>query len=157
MHFNAQLTKAFLFKMQKFHEHTRRLNFQYCPKVWGSIRFFLCFFFFERSLNKTAFIWSKTSVKNSNIMKYYYFFKITVFYFPEHSFSSVSHDSSEIILICWFDAQSIYYKNIFFQDYLKIRKFKGTAFIWNVLLVSLLINFMHPCLLISTNQSINQS
>ncbi len=62
--------------------------------------------------------------KNSNIKKYYFQLKITVFYFNifsnvnfsceaklkfQHHYSSpVSHDLSEIILICWFAAQDTF-------------------------------------------------
>ncbi len=52
--------------------------------------------------------------------------------------SSVSHDPSEIILICWFAAQetfliiSWFLENvIFLQDSLMNSKLKRTAFIWN--------------------------
>ncbi len=56
------------------------------------------------------------------------------------SLSSVSHDPSEIILICWFAVQETFFLlllsifkqlSIFFQDYLMNRKIQRSAFIWN--------------------------
>ncbi len=57
--------------------------------------------------------------------------------------SSVSHDPSEIILICWLGAKSFYYHRlkqlccliflwIFFQDSLLNVNLKRKAFIWNI-------------------------
>jgi len=60
-----------------------------------------------------------------------------------------SHNSSEIILICWFGAQdkiliilvlvlktvvllNIFVETMINQDYLINRKSRGTAFIWNI-------------------------
>ncbi len=44
--------------------------------------------------------------------------------------SSVSHDPSEIILICWFAAQETFLIHFIFLDSLMNRELKKTAFIW---------------------------
>jgi len=74
-------------------------------------------------LTMVAFISSKMQ-KNSNIVKYYYnlnelfsiliYFKCNLFLWCKAEFSasllqsSVSHDPSEIILICWFAARETF-------------------------------------------------
>ncbi len=66
-------------------------------------------------LTNTAFIWQKIHQKWLNIIRilknsflFEYILKCNLFLWCKAEFSSVSHDPSEIILICWFAAQETF-------------------------------------------------
>ncbi len=120
-------------------------------KGLGFIRF-LMFLKEVSSAHQGRIYWIKNAVNCEILLQ----FKIKVFYcniFLNTIYSwdqswifsiitPVSHDPSEIILICWFDAhETCIIINVekgcasfpfyFFQDSLINKKFKRTAFIWN--------------------------
>ncbi len=135
--------------------------FHPCSTIFYSASFFLVTLFSETQFHSKAF-WKKSSsahkgciyfmqkcFKNSKFVKYYCSFFLNVYFLNEMYFCdqswifsiitpvSVSHDPSEIILICWFAQETFLSMNVengcclwklwynfVFQDSLINRKFK---------------------------------
>ncbi len=107
--------------------------------------------------NKTVILWNIITISN-NCFLFEYIVKCNLFLWCKAEFSasllqsSVSHDPSEIILICWFNAQETFIINVendwsasYFCgkcDSLMNRKFKRTAFILNEIFYNIINVFM---------------